>query len=273
MLRSLKELENYQISATDGQIGHIRDFYFDDDAWAVRYIVVDTGNWLVGREVLISPISVQYSGWAERTMPVCITREQVRNSPGIDTDKPVSRQHEEQYLGFYGYPYYWGGAGMWGEGPYPYALVPGYAGGRVDRVEHERELEAYLRDERVRHRNDDPHLRSCNAVAGYRVHANDGDLGHVAGFLVDDETWAIHHVIVDTSNWWLGHKVLIAPRWISNVQWADRTVSVDLSRDSIRNAPPYDATVEWSQDQDQLLYHHFGRSGYWARSPLAGSVS
>ena len=269
MLRNTKDLENYAISATDGPIGHVKDFYFDDDAWVIRYFMVDAGSWLSSRKVLISPISVHRPDWLERTLPVSITKEQVRNSPDIDTDKPVSRQNEEQYMGYYGYPNYWGGGGMWGDGVYPYAMVPGYAGyalDRVDRAEREREEEAYLRAERARHRNDDPHLRSCKAVTGYHIHATDGEIGHVAGYLVDDETWAILYLIVDTSNWWVGHKVLIAPPWIKGVHWSDQTVSVDLSRESIKNAPPYDSTSDWGRDQELSLYRHYGRSGYWAGS-------
>ena len=272
MLRSMKDLENYQISATDGQIGHVKDFYFDDDAWVVRYFVVDAGSWLSSRKVLISPIAVQHPDWLERTLPVTLTKEQVKNSPDIDTDKPVSRQNEEQYLGYYGYPYYWGGGGMWGEGLYPYAMDPGFAGYGVNRVERERELEAYLRAERARHRNDDPHLRSCNAVVGYHIHATDGEIGHVSGFLVDDETWAIRYLVVDTSNWWVGHKVLIAPPWIKGVNWSDEIVSLDLSRESIKNSPPYDAATDWSREQDLSLYRHYGRSGYWAGDSALESV-
>jgi len=268
MLRSMKDLEQFTISATDGPIGKVKDFYFDDDAWVVRYFVVDSGSWLTSRQVLISPISVRHPDWQEQTLPVSITKAQVRNSPDIDTNKPVSRQNEEQYLGYYGYPYYWSGGGMWGEGLYPYGLDPGFAGVGVDRVQREQELESYLQEERARHRNDDPHLRSCNAVVGYHIEATDGDIGHVAGFLVDDETWAIRYLLVDTSNWWLGHKVLIAPPWVKGVHWSDRTVTVDLSRESIRNAPAYDTPADWSREQDQILYRHHGRSGYWADRPL-----
>lgn len=268
MLRNLMELKNSKISATDGEIGHLKDYYFQDDAWVVRYFVVDAGTWLASRKVLVSPISVNHPDWPKRTLPVSITREQVRNSPAIDTDKPVSRQNEEEYFGYYGYPYYWSGPGLWGAGLYPYAMAPGFSGYGVDRVEREREMEAYVRDERVRHRNDDPHLRSCNAVTGYHIQATDGDIGHVSGFLADDETWAIRYLIIDTSNWWVGHKVLIAPRWIQGVNWSDRTVSVDLSLESIRNAPPYDPTVVWNRDQERKLYEHYGRNGYWAGSAV-----
>jgi len=260
MLRNLKDLENYKISATDGEIGQVKDFYFDDDAWVVRYFVVETGTWLTSRKVLISPISVQTPDWLERTLPVSITKEQVRNSPDFDSDKPVSRQNEEQYLGFYGYPTYWGGGALWGDGLYPYAMAPAFAGYGVDRVERERELEAYLRDERERHRNDDPHLRSCEAVNGYHIRASDGEIGHVSGFLVDANTWAVRFLVVDTSNWWVGHKVLIAPPWIKGVHWSDRTVAVDLSQESIKNAPPYDSTVEWGHEQELSLHNYYGRS-------------
>jgi len=266
MLRNLKDLENYKISATDGEVGQVKDFYFDDDAWVVRYFVVETGTWLSSRKVLISPISVQQPDWLARTLPVSITKEQVRSSPDFDSDKPVSRQNEEQTLGYYGYPIYWGGGGMWGEGLFPFAMAPGFAGYGVERVERERELEAYLRDQRARHRNDDPHLRSCNAVSGYHIHATDGEIGHVSGFLVDDETWAVRYLVIDTSNWWVGHKVLVAPPWIKGVHWADQTVAVDLSLESIKTAPHYDPAGDWSRDQELSLYRHYGRNGYWTGS-------
>jgi hypothetical protein len=264
MLRNLKDLENYAISATDGEIGHVKDFYFDDDAWTMRYFVVNAGSWLNSRMVLITPIAVHRADWTDRMLAVSITKEQVKNSPDIDTDKPVSRQNEEQYLGYYGYGNYWGGGGLWGEGLYPYAMAPGFGGYGVGHVERERELEAYLKAERARHRNDDPHLRSCHAVTGYHIQATDGEIGHVASFLVDDETWAIRYLVVETGHWWSGNQVLIAPPWISGVHWSDKTVSVDLSREAIKSAPHYDASTNWGRDQDQSLYHHYGRDDYWA---------
>jgi sporulation protein YlmC with PRC-barrel domain len=264
MLHDLKKLENYKISATDGEIGQVKDFYFDDDSWTVRYLVVETGTWLASRKVMISPISVQAPDWLAQTLAVSITKSQVKSSPDIDTDKPVSRQNEEEYFGYYGYPAYWGGGGMWGEGLYPYAMLPGYAGYGLDRVEREREVEAHLANERARHRNDDPHLRSCNELIGYHIHATDGEIGHVAGFVVDDQTWAIRYLIIDTSNWWLGKKVLIAPHWITEVNWAEQTVAVDLSREFIKNAPVYDADAELTREQELSLYNHYGRRGYWA---------
>jgi hypothetical protein len=264
MLRSMKDLEQYAIGASDGPVGHVKDFYFDDDSWVIRYLVVETGSWLNSRKVLISPISIHHPNAVDHVLPVRITREQVKNSPDIDTDKPVSRQHEIEYLGYYGYPTYWGGVGMWGEGLYPYAMVPGYAGFEDDREARALEAEAYIRADRARHRNDDPHLRSCQAIIGYNIRAADGEIGHVESLIVDEETWAIRYMVVNTSNWWVGHQVLIAPQWITGVHWADQTVSVDLGRETIKDAPPYDSTATLNREHEMGLYDHYGREGYWA---------
>ncbi len=271
MLRNIKELEDYAIGATDGHIGHVKDLYFSDDSWVIRYLMVNAGPWLLGRNVLISPISIHDANWAERVLPVSLTKEQIKKSPGVDTDKPVSRQHEVDYLDYYGYPYYWGGGGMWGAGLYPYNMTPGYGAYGLRTADDDSELAAYARDERVRHRNDDPHLRSCNAVKGYAVHARDGEIGHVSGMLIDEKTWAIRYVIVDTSNWWMGHQVLVSPQWITSVDWADSSVTVDLSRQSIKDSPPYESTYDINRERESRLYDYYGRPGYWADTALVTS--
>ncbi|NDP38979.1 MAG: PRC-barrel domain containing protein [Rhodoferax sp.] len=262
MLRSLKELEKCTIGATDGDIGQVKDLYFDDRAWVVRYLIVDTGSWLSGRKVLISPIAIEKPDWPAHRLAAMTTRDQVKNSPDIDTDKPVSRQHEVQYLGYYGYPTYWGGAGLWGAGMYPFATVPGQAELPLGVAARQRAI-AGADAERERHRDDDPHLRSCEAVVGYHIHATDGEVGHVEGFLVDDETWAIRYIVVNTSNWWIGHKVLIAPQWIGGIQWSDESVTVDLSRDAVKAAPTYDPPTDLDRQRETSLYTHYGRPPYW----------
>ena len=273
MLRSLNDLENYAIGATDGSIGHVKDFYFDDDSWVIRYLVVDTGSWLSSRKVLISPVAIRHPDWAARLLPVSLSKAQVKSSPDIDTDKPVSRQHEIDYLGYYGYMPYWGGAGMWGEGLYPYTLQPDFRDFAAQRTEPDGELSAYVRAQQYRHRHDDPHLRSCKAVAGYHVHATDGEIGHVEGLLVDEETWAIRYMIVNTSNWWLGHKVLIAPQWITDVSWAQASVSVDLTRLAVKDSPVYDPSAELDREREIALYDYYGRDNYWSnRRALAAEA-
>lgn len=242
MLRSIADLQDYAIGALDGAIGHVKDFYFDDKSWVIRYLVVDTGAWLSGRVVLISPIAIGNADWAARLLPVSLTMEQVRGSPDIDTEKPVSRKHEQSHLGYYGYPYYWEGAGLWGSCMAPGMLMPSpvYGGNNTQsRREQTEYAQGSASMDAQAHPRGDPHLYSCKTVMHYHVHATDGDIGHVYGLLVDEDTWAIRYVVLGTSHWWIGHKVLISPRWISAVRWPEATISVDLNRDSVRNAPPY----------------------------------
>jgi hypothetical protein len=259
MLRTTHDLKDYSIGATDGAVGHVKDFYFDDDAWVIRYLVVETGSWLSNRRVLISPVSLQDPDWMERTFPTSITKAQVRDSPDVESHRPLSRQNEIEYLDYFGYPGYWGGAGLWGNGMIPFAMRPGYINAGMPWSQSDQE--AHRRAERERHRNDDPHLRSCEEVAGYHLHANDGEIGHVDTFLIDEETWEIRYLIVSTSNWWIGHKVLISPRWITRLDWNAQTLSVDLTQASVKGAPPYDSGTLWSAEQDAGLFEHYGRTG------------
>jgi hypothetical protein len=253
MLRKVKDLRGYAILATDGAIGEVDDLYFDDDRWAIRYLVVDTGSWLPGRKVLISPVAIGRPDWMAQQLPVSLTKAQVERSPDIDTREPVSRRRETEYLGYYGYPPYWGGAGLWGMGAYPGSLT---TEGRFDEAVKARGTSAA-------HTPDDCHLRSCRAVTGYHIHARDGDIGHVKDLLVDDRTWAIRYLIVDTSNWWGGHDVLVAPQWIEAVSWRDAKVSVDLTRQAVKDAPPYDSAAQLDREQEQAMHEHYGRPAYW----------
>jgi len=140
-------------------------------------------------------MSIDDANWATKTLSASITKDQVRNSPEIDTDKPVSRQHEMQYLGYYGYPYYRGDGGLWGAGMYPNMRLPSYGGFGSPRVETFEADNAVRLAEAKRlkheHQHDDPHLRSCDVVVGDHVYATDCDIGHVQDLLVDDETWAV----------------------------------------------------------------------------------
>jgi hypothetical protein len=257
MLRNVNKLEGFAIGATDGPIGKVKDFYFDDESWVIRYAVVDTSNWLGGRDVLISPYSMGRADWEGETLPVTVTKEQVKNSPSIDSDKPISRQYEKSYLGYYGYPYYWGGAALWGQQNDPGALLS-----RTDADPYS-SYQGYLRAPTGRDTGADPHLRSCNAVKGYHIHARDGEIGHVQGFLVDDTVWSIRYLIVDTSNWWVGHQILLSPEWIREVSWSQSKVVIDLDRQAIKDAPAYDPDSAFVRHSEGTLYSHYGRRGYW----------
>jgi sporulation protein YlmC with PRC-barrel domain len=242
MLRSMSDLKGYAISATDGTIGRVKDFYFDDESWSIRYLIVETGNWLFNRKVLISPIRVDHENWSSKKLPVFLTKERIKNSPDIDTKIPVSRQHEILTLKYYSYPNFWGLSGFWGNGVYPGMLnTDNFSLTSSD--EQQKTEEAYERDEMSRHKNDDIHLRSFNEVVNYHIMATDGEIGHVQGMLVDDETWAIRYLIVDTSNWRLGHKVLISPKSIKEVSWFDAKVYINLTKQAVKNTPSYDSTL------------------------------
>jgi hypothetical protein len=266
MLRSIKDMEGSTIGATDGIIGRVRDFYFDDEAWVIRYLVVDAGEGQLQRSVLISPISIGQPNWSEKILPTSLTRSQVKGSPDIDTDKPVSRQQEMGYLGYYGYGSYWGGGGLWGASLYPDVLQAGllHRESRTDKAATEGVV--------GQHQHDDPHLRSSNAVRRYYVHASDGDLGHVEGFLIEEKSWAIRYLIVNTSNWWLGHEVLIAPQWIDHVDWAQSTVSVGLTREAIKRSPPCHSAAPLDREQEAGIHTHYGRPGYWPREARRANV-
>lgn len=250
MLRSMKDMEGYQIGATDGSIGKVVDYYFDDEAWVIRYVVVALGMELPHRKVLVSPISINQVDWSGKILPVALTRDQVLGSPDIDTDQPVSRQQEVGYLGYFGYGAYWGGGGLWGAGLYPDVLQAG------------RQVQARTFTAAEPHR-EHPHLRSGNTVCRYYVHAKDGDIGHVEGVLIDERTWAIRYLMVNTSNWWLGHQVLIAPHWITEIDWRENLLSVGLTRTEVRLAPHYDPRTTPDRDREAALHRHYERDGYW----------
>ena len=251
MLRNIKDMENFSIRATDGTIGHVMDFLFDDEKWAIRYLVVDTGTWLSSRKVLISPIAIGRPEGPEKVLPVLVTKAQVKASPDIDAEKPVSRQHEMSYIAYYGYQDYWSGGALWGAVPYPFMM---------------RETRPSVSSDAAQGtaapgEEGDPHLRSCSVVTTYNVEANDGDIGHVQGLLVDEKSWAIRYMIVNTSNWWVGHQVLIAPQWIHDVRWSDATVSVDLSRRAVKDAPAYDPAAQLERSQEMAIDQHYGLPG------------
>jgi len=251
MLTNTAQLKGLVIRATDGELGTVDQLYFDDETWAVRYLTVDTGGWLGGRRVLISPISVVNTDWPARRLDVALTKQQVEKSPDINTHQPVSRQHEAAYFGYYGYPYYWGGPYMWGPALYPAALVNQTTASREPMAD------------RIGKESTDSHLRSTEAVTGYHIEAADGEIGHVDGFVMDDEAWAIRYIEAATRNWWPGKKVLVAPEWIERVSWTDSKVYVGLSREAIQNGPEYIESMPITREYENRLYFHYGRPPYW----------
>jgi hypothetical protein len=252
MLRNAKDLHGFTIRATDGEIGTVDQFYFDDETWAIRYLTVDTGGWLEGRLVLISPISILgQPDWKAKRLDVSLTKKQVENSPGLEAHQPVSRQHEIEYLGYYGYPFYWGGGNLWGPEPFPAGLAVGAAPLQEVGKSHSGK------------ESGDSHLRSSQEVTGYHIEATDGEIGHLDGFVIDDENWAIRYIEVATRNWWPGKKVLVSPAWIERVSWANAKVYVALSRTTIKDGPEYVESETVTRKYEHQLYSHCGQPPYW----------
>lgn len=252
MLWNMERVRGYTLAATDGHIGKVVDLYVDDAAWTVRYFVVDTGTWLSGRQVLIAPLAVGRPDGQLREFPVPLTRQQIENSPDIETDKPVSRRQEEMIQGYYGWPPYWltpvEAGGAWASG------FAGHSSGTdtSDIRRARRDIE-----------EGDPHLRSAREVEGYHIATASGEVGHVEDFLIDDDGWIIRYLVIDTRNWLPGRKVLLAPHWVERIEWSERRVYVSPTRDAIRSSPPYDPSAPVDRPYEERLFRHYGQEPYW----------
>jgi len=257
MLRSAKKMKEYALGASDGRIGHIDEFYFDDSHWTIRYAVAQAGNWLTGRMVLISPHLIGQPDEAAKTLAVNMTREQIRTGPSPETDRPVNRQFEEAYYRHFGWPYYWAGPYLWGPTPYP---VP-----PAGPIESSLQSNAQPASAPA----GDPHLRSTDDVTGYHLRARDGEIGHVEDFLYDDRDWSIRYLVVGTRNWRPGKQVLVPPSWIDAIHWEDRTVDVDAGREEIRLAPAYDPgrilTPEYEEELSRYYAERMHESSHGGR--------
>jgi hypothetical protein len=249
MLCTVGTLKGYKLDSLDGDIGKVKEFYFDDQYWTIRYLVADTGNWLPGTQVLISPYALVAVAKEEQHISIDLTKKQIEESPSLNTDKPVSRQFEEDYYGYYGWPSYWSGSNMWGAYPY---IVRG--------PEKWREIPQG-------EKTWDPHLRSTYNVCGYNIQATDGEIGHVEDFVIDDETWSIRYLIVGTRNWWPGRKVLVSPQWIERVSWSESKVFINLSRETIKQSPEYTEESLLTREYETGLHRHYNRKGYWVGEP------
>ena len=245
MLRQVGDLNGYKLGSRDGEIGKVKELYFDDLNWTVRYLVADTGDWLSDRRVLISPYALDEVNVDGKVIPVNLTRKQIENSPSLDNDKPVSRQYELQCYPYYDWPAYWNGPFQWGPVANPGSVQSGWLASA-----HHTE-------------SDDPHLRSTIDVSGHSIQALNGEIGHVEDFVVDDETWTIRYLIVDPRDWWPGKKVLISTRWVERISWSESKVFINLNRETIKLGPEYTKEALITRDYEMKLHRHYGRAGYW----------
>jgi sporulation protein YlmC with PRC-barrel domain len=231
MLQSIKQLYGEKLGASDGEIGHVKDFYFDNQNWAVRYLVADTGTWLTSRQVLLSPHAFGGLDQAGKVLRVNLTRKQIENSPSIELHKPVSRQYEEEYYRYYGWPYYWQGDGLWGMSGFPILESPATATPRG----HPAPID-------VKHKRSDAHLRSAQAVKGYHLQASDGIIGHVCDFMMDDESWVIRQLVVKTGHRFTGKEVLIPVSKVARISYEESTVFVNLTKEAVEQSSAHDVS-------------------------------
>jgi hypothetical protein len=239
MLRCLKEILGYTIDAEDGKLGKVNDFLFDDGEWTIRYLVADTGGWLTGRKVLLSPSVLGIPDWVKKFFPVALSKQNVKDSPEIDTDKPISRRQEEELHAHYRWVRYWDS-----ETP-------------AKKMQEQRTSRAKAKG--------DPNLRSVNEVLEYAIRSSEceGEIGHVGDFILDDEHWILRYIVVDTDPWLPGRKVLISPHWIEDIRWPNRSVQVVLTRDQVKNSPEYIPFAPVNCEYEQRLYDYYGRPSYW----------
>jgi len=245
MLSKVKTLKGYKLDGLDGEIGKVKEFYFDDHYWTIRYLVAEAGDGPSGKQVLISPYALRSVNKKEKNIAINLTKKQIEGSPTWDSDKPVSRQFEVDYYGYYGFPAYWMGPYVWG----PYPTI-------------ERDSKKW-KEVKEAEKKWDPHLRSTNHVSGYHVQASDGEVGNVEDFIIDDDTWAIRYLVINTHNWWPGKKVIVSPKWIERVSWDESKVFVNLTREAIKGSPEYTEDSLLTRDYEIGLHKHYDRQGYW----------
>lgn len=226
MLRNIKAFYGDKLGAVDGDIGHVKDIYFDDQNWAVRYVVVDTGSWLPGRQVLISPHA--FAGFREngKILTVQLTRQQIEDSPSIESHKPVSRQYEEEYYRYYGWPCYWLGSGLWGMSGFPIVQSPECA--RTDDA---------LDGPAPHTERADAHLRSAQGLYGYHIKYGDETVGQLGDFLMDDKSWAIRELVVKTGHWLSGRETPIPASAVERISYEESTVFVNKTLEALEKNP------------------------------------
>ena len=248
MLRSVKSMSGQALKARDGEIGSSKDFLFDDQFWTIRYMVANTGSWLTGRKVLISPMSISRSGWKNMRFEIDMSKDEIASAPPLDEDAPVSRQYEIRWVKHYSATPYWIGPYAWGSSEYPIGL-PGQ--GVKDDIVINPDVDQ------------DKNLRSASEVIGYKISASDDEIGHVEDFILNDDNWTIRYMVVDTRNWIPGRKVLISHLWIEFISWPERKVMVNLTKKQVENSPVYDPSAPVNREYEEQLYDYYGRPKYW----------
>ncbi|REK17568.1 MAG: PRC-barrel domain containing protein [Planctomycetota bacterium] len=235
-----------KVIGVDGQVGTLKDLSFHDPSWKIRYLVVDSGTWLPGRQVLLSPKDVADRDWNHHFVIVPHTQQAIEDSPPIYSDQPVSLEMEKELERYFNW-----------HSP----LMGNPAAGPVT-VGSDVYLDA--ESEHPDPEKQNAVLRSAKEVISYSITAKDGGIGHVEDLIVDDEHWAIRYFIVDTRNWLPGKKVIVSPAWIDSIYWVEQAVHVNVDREAIKNSPEFDPSTPINREYEEHLYDYYGRDKYWS---------
>lgn len=247
MLRSMDSLKGYTVVAIDGEVGEVGDFLFDDQEWIIRYLVVETGSWFLGEEKLLAPIALKKPQWEHETFPVNLNRSQVKDSPNIASDQPVSRQGEMKLFEHYGWEPYWAPAQI---APSPAAVPPS----------------TFEQAESPEVKSGNPNLRSMDEVRGYSASAADGEVGEVSDLICQDDEWLVRYIVIDTGDWLSDREIIISPDWINRISWSERSVLIELNRSQIENSPAYDPSQPVGRRYETRLYDYYELPVYWEES-------
>ena len=221
MERTINSLIGCRMEARDGDVGKVDDVYFDDESWTVRYLVLKTDDWLSGRKVLIAPVALLQDGRMTGLFRINLTQDQIRHSPDIDTDKPVSRQQEIELYGHYTWKGYWE-SGFYAQG-----------------IGEIKEVSNTAQNEKCGN-TVDLHLRATSYVTGFHVHGTDGEFGHICNFVIDDRTWKVLNLVVDTGHLPDGKKVLVAVDHIKQMRWSDSEVYLSDTKADIEKSAVFE---------------------------------
>lgn len=254
MLIAAQYILGTQVEGQDGRLGLIHDLLFDDNSWAVRYVVINTRTWLPGRKVLLAPLEIKQTDWPGHQIKIDKTRTQIEQSPPLSEHEPVSRQRESDLADYFDWPRLWGGADPLGPD------TPMGVGADPSSPENEASPTTLAKEP-----DGDPHLRSCKHILRYELTAEDGQIGDIEDLIVDDREWQIRYLVarVDSVKWITRAHFLIAPDWIRELDWKTRHLSVDLTRDQIESCPEFEPTEPINRRLEERLYDYYGRPRYW----------
>lgn len=259
MLRKFSNLKGLKVEGKDDELGKIKDFYFDQDYFILRYLVVDTGSWLKSRKTLISTAALENIDYQTKKLRVNLNTEALKDAPSLKKNKPVSQIKEQNLAEYFNWPMYW---------VPPYSNSPGVSTDNVMRGKIPSFNNLTEEEKEIKSREQESNLRSFDEIKGYHIKAKDKEFGNLEDLFVDEENWLIRYLLIDTCNFLPCKNVLLSPEWIKNINWREKNISIDKTKEQIKNAPEYkEEKTEYlvHRDYEKDLYDHYNEEKYWRR--------